>query len=191
MDAVLKQEPRDEPMALMARLNDRLPPGVRIHHWDALPAYASTVGDLALLSRWRWEVPPAQRIHAEAKVAAFLEQKEWPWHRGASTSEAPLDLRTLVSELRWSEDALGFATRMGTSQAINPLKMLGAILELDPERVTGLVRMGVDLKADQRLDRAERFVPKLKNMYEDAVLLGGGSNITLVDEDDDEPIHLG
>jgi len=49
----------------------------------------------------------------------------------------------------------------------------------------------VDLKPDARVGQAERFEPKLKNMYEDAVLLGGGSNIVLVDEDDDEPIQLG
>lgn len=191
MDAALKQEPRDEPMALMARLNDRLPEGLRIHQWDLLPDYASEVGDLALFSRWRWEVPPGQRIHAEAKVAAFLESNVWPWDRGASKSDAPMDLRALVSEMRWEEGALEFATRMGAFHAINPLKMLGAIFDLDPARIAGLVRTGVDLKPDPRLDRAERFVPKLKNMYEDAVLLGGGSNIILVDGDDDEPIRLG
>lgn len=191
MDAVLKQEPRDEPKALMAQLNERLPEGLRIHQWDRLPDYASEVGDLALRSHWRWEVPPGQRIHAEAKAAAFLELDAWPWDRGASKADAPLDLRTLVPEMRYEDGALWFATRMGAFHAINPLKMLGAILDLDPVRIAGLVRTGVDLKPDPRLDRAERFAPKLKNMYEDAVLLGGGSNIILVDDDDDEPIRLG
>lgn len=191
MDAVLKQEPRDEPGALMARLNGRLPEGLRIQQWDRLPDYASEVGDLALLSRWCWKVPSGQRIHVEAKVTDFLELKAWPWDRGASKADAPLDLRTLVSDMRCEEGVLWFATRMGAFHAINPLKMLGAILDLDPALIVGLVRMGVDLKPDPRLDRAERFVPKLKNMYEDAVLLGGGSNIILVDEDDDEPIRLG
>lgn len=191
MDAVVKQEPRDEPMTLMARLNERLPEGLRIHQWDLLPDYASEVGELALLSRWRWEVPSGQWLHAEAKVAAFLELNVWPWDRGASKADAPLDLRALVSGLCWEAGALEFATRMGAFYAINPLKMLGAILDLDPACIAGLVRTGVDLKPDPRLDRAERFVPKLKNMYEDAVLLSGGSNIILVDEDDDEPIRLG
>ncbi len=191
MDAVLKQEPRDQPMALMAQLNNRLPEGLRLHQWDLLPDYASEVGDLALFSRWRWEVPPGQRIHAEAKVAAFLELNVWPWDRGASKADGPLDLRALVSGMCWEAGALEFATRMGAFYALNPLKLLGAILDLDPARIAGLVRTGVDLKPDPKLDRAERFVPKLKNMYEDAVLLGGGSNIILVDEDDDEPIRLG
>jgi hypothetical protein len=191
MDAVLKQEPLDEPMALMARLNDRLPDGLQIHRWDILPSYASEVGELALLSRWRWEVPPVQRIQVEAKVAAFLERGVWPWDRGPSKSDAPLDLRVLVPEMRCEKGVLRFATSMGAFHAINPLKVLGAVLDLNPVGIEGLIRMGVDLKPDPRLDRAERFVPKLKNMYEDAVLLGGGSNITLVDEDDDEPIRLG
>jgi radical SAM-linked protein len=191
MDAVLKREPQELPLALMARLNHRLPSGLRVHQWNVLPLHASEVGDLAQSSRWRWEVPPEQRSHAEAKVAAFLERDVWPWHRGASKAEAPLDLRTLVSEMRWEEGALCFATRMGAFQAINPLKMLGAILELAPARIVGIVRTGLDMKPDARLSQAERFVPKLKNMYEDAVLLGGGSNIILVDDDDDEPIRLG
>jgi hypothetical protein len=80
---------------------------------------------------------------------------------------------------------------MGAHQAINPLKMLGAILGVEAQRITGLLRIAVDLKPDPRLGQAERFQPKLKNMYEDAVLLSGGSNIVLVDEDDDEPIRLG
>lgn len=191
MDAVLKQEPLDEPLALMARLNRRLPEGLRIHQWDSLPGYASAVGDLALLARWCWEVPLGLRNQAGTKVAAFLERDAWPWDRGTSKSDAPLDLRSIVSEMRWEGSALCFATRMGAFHAINPLKMLGAVLDLDPIQIVGFVRTGVELKPDPRLGQAERFEPKLKNMYEDAVLLGGGSNIILVDEDDDEPIRLG
>ena len=80
---------------------------------------------------------------------------------------------------------------MGPHLAVNPLKLLGAVLGLEPADITGLVRTGVDYDPDPRLGQADRFEPKLKNMYEDAVLLGGGSNIVLVDEDDDEPTILG
>ena len=191
MDAVLKQEPTEDPPGLMARLNRRLPEGLRVHGWDALPGYASAVGDLALLSHWRWDVVPDQRLRLENKVASFLNSNSWPWERGTAKSEVPLDLRHLITKMHWEEGALCFATRMGVFSAINPLKMLGAILELDPARMKGMVRTAVDLKPDARVGQAERFEPKLKNMYEDAVLLGGGSNIVLVDEDDDEPIQLG
>ena len=191
MDAVLKRESEEAPAALLARLNQRLPPGLRIHHWDPLPGYAAEVSDLALLSHWRWEVAPGLRYVLEPTVTAFLAASTWPWDRGAAKSQEPLDLRQLVPELHWDQDALCFATRMGAFQAFNPMKLLGAILGLDPASIVDLVRTAIDLKADARLGQSDRFEPKLKNMYEDAVLLGGGSNIVLVDEDDDEPIHLG
>jgi hypothetical protein len=191
MDAVLKQEPADDPAALMARLNHRLPEGVRLHQWMALPGYASQVGDLALLSHWRWEVPPEYRLLAVEKVASFLKASRWPWDRGAFHPDGPVDLRSLVPEMLWDATVLCFSTRLGPHQAINPLKVLGAILGVEAKGIGGLIRFAVDLKPDPRLGQAERFQPKLKNMYEDAVLLGGGSNIILVDEDDDDPIRLG
>ena len=190
MDAVLRQEPKDGPAALMARLNHRLPEGVRVHQWTVLPGYASQVSELAVLSRWRWEVPPEDKALVMGRIASFLEASRWPWDRGTSLRDVPVDLRSVVSEILWEDSALSFSTRMEGHQAINPLKMLGAILGVEAPHVVGLVRTAVELKPDQRLGQAERFQPKLKNMYEDAVLLGGGSNIILVDEDDDEPIHL-
>jgi radical SAM-linked protein len=190
MDALLRQEPEDDPVDLMTRLNHRLPEGLCIHQWMALPRYASPVSDLAILSRWRWEVAPELRPLALEKIASFLAASHWPWDRGSSFRDGPVDLRNVVSDLLWNESTLCFSTRMEGYQAINPLKMLGAILGLDVSRMVGLIRTAVDLKPDPRLEQAERFQPKLKNMYEDAVLLGGGSNIILVDEDDDDPILL-
>jgi hypothetical protein len=191
MDGVLKRGPGDEPPLVMARLNHRLPAGLHIHHWESLPDYATPVADLARLSHWRWEVSPGQRHHVEAGISAFLAREVWPWDRAGLKAGVPLDLRCFVSGVHWEGDTLCFATGMGAFHAINPLKVLGAILGSDPSRITGLHRTAVELKPDTRLAQAERFEPKLKNMYEDAVLLSGGSNITLVDEDDDEPIHLG
>ncbi len=49
----------------------------------------------------------------------------------------------------------------------------------------------MELGEDPRLLQADRFQPKLHNMYEDAVLLGAEGNIRIVDEDDEEPIRLG
>jgi hypothetical protein len=191
MDAVLRKEPEDSPEDLMARLNQRLPEGLSIHQWLALPGYASPVSELALLSRWRWEVPQGLRELCRDRVASFLESSCWPWDRGASHPDGPVDLRHLMPEIHWEEPTLCLATRMGAFQAINPLKMLGALLGLPASSILGLVRLAVELKPDPRLGQADRFQPKLKNMYEDAVLLSGGSNIVLIEEDDDEPIRLG
>jgi hypothetical protein len=191
MDAVLKREPLEPPADLLARLNRRLPSGLRVERWDALPLYASALADLAVLSRWRWEVPGEHLVLAKSRIELFLRSASWPWHRGPGKAEEALDLRRHLSDLAWEGEALVFATRMGPFQALNPLKALGAILGLEPAQIRGLTRIGVDLQADVRLAEGERYAPKLKNMYEDAVLLGSGSNITLVDEEDDEPIRLG
>lgn len=191
MDALLKREPAEAPGELMARLNRRLPEGVHIHQWTQLPGYATPVSELARRSHWAWKADAVLRVRVEARVAAFLQAETWIWDRGIPKAEAALDLRTIVSGMEWTGEELRFETRMDSHQALNPLKLLGAVLDLDPTAVKGLVRAGVDLDPDPRLGQADRFEPKLKNMYEDAVLLAGGSNITLVDEDDDEPIHLG
>ena len=190
MDAVLTREPQESPVDLMARLNRRLPEGLRIHQWNSLPGYAAGVGELAVLSHWRWLTPVKVRTQVEQRLAAFMAAEAWPWDRGDAKSGGPLNLRHIVQDLRWEDGALCFSTRMGAFLALNPVKVLTAILALDSTCVAGLVRTAVDLRPDARLDQAERFEPKLKNMYEDAVLLGGGSNIVLVDEDDDEPLLL-
>ena len=191
MDAVLKREPPEDPLNLVARLNRRLPAGLRIEQWTPLPSYAAPVCELALLSHWRWEPSSEARSAAAGRVSAFLAAEVWPWDRGGAKTDAPLDLRRVVRNMRWEGDCLCFSTLMGAHHALNPLKVLMAILGSESMDRAGLVRTGVELKPDARLGQAERFEPKLKNMYEDAVLLGGGSNIILVDEDDDEPLRLG
>ncbi|HLP29913.1 MAG TPA: DUF2344 domain-containing protein [Geothrix sp.] len=190
-DVVLRQEPAGAPGELTARLNRRLPEGLQVQRWESLPVYAAPVADLARLSHWRWEVPSAHRARVEAAVARFNASATWPWDRAGARAEAPLDLRSILGDLAWSGGALTFSSRMGEYLALNPLKALGAVTGLEAGQVAGLVRAGVELKPDPRLAQAERFEPKLKNMYEDAVVLGAGSNIVLVDEDDDEPLRLG
>jgi hypothetical protein len=76
-------------------------------------------------------------------------------------------------------------------KALSPLKLLGAIFGLEPAAIQGLVRLKIHLGPDPREGQAERFETKLKNIYEDATLLSAGGNITLVDEEDDEPMVLG
>ncbi len=191
MDAVLREEPEDRPATLMARLNHRLPEGLHLHQWMVLPGYASQVSDLAILSHWRWQVPTECRLLVRDKVSFFLEASRWLWDRGNSHPDGPVDLRDLIPEMHWEDSALCFSTRMGVHQAVNPLKMLRAIFGVEAPAITCLIRTAVDLKPDPRLGQADRFQPKLKNMYEDAMLLAGGSNIVLVDEDDGDPIQLG
>ena len=191
LDAVFKREPAEAVDVLLAALNQRLPPGLWVRRWDPLPNHASPVAELALQAFWSWTVPIALLPRVEAAVVAFQAAEAWPWDRGGTRTEAPLDLRRILGAWAWTGRSLSFRQRLGEHLALNPLKALGAVLGLEPAALAGLRRTGVDLKPDPRLARGDRYAPKLKNMYEDAVLLAGGSNITLVDDDDDEPLRLG
>ena len=191
LDVLLRREPAEGPDVILVRLNRRLPDGLQIHQWTLLPGYATGLGELALKSHWRWEVPMGLHGRIETGVSAFLAAETWPWDRGGAKADEPLDLRHIVGDVRWEDGALCFSTLMGDFNALSPLKVLSGTFDMDPNYFTGLVRTAVVLKPDARLSQSERFEAKLKNMYEDAVLLGGSSNIVLIDEDDDEPIRLG
>ena len=191
LDAVFKREPAGAVGDLVAALNQRLPPGLCASRWEPLPNHASPVAELALQAFWRWEVPLDLLPRVEAAVAAFQAAETWLWDRGGTRTEATLDLRRILSAWGWAGPSLSFSQRLGEHAALNPLKALGAVVGLDPAGLRGLRRTGVDLKPDPRLAKGDRYAPKLKNMYEDAVLLAGGSNITLVDDEDDEPLRLG
>ncbi len=193
-EAVFRVGSLEAPELLMNRLNGRLPEGLRVHRWEAHAPYASPLGELADASHWRWNCPIDQADEARLRTAVFLSAAEWLWEKGGRVEGRKqlkqMDLRPLVTELRWEGEVLFSTTRMGSTEAGNPLKIHAAILGLDPSALRGLQRLSLDLRPDPRLAQAERFEPKLKNMYEDAVLLGGGSNITLVDDEDDEPLRL-
>lgn len=187
MDAVMNREPLESPEEIIHRMNLRLPEGLRLRQWRTIPGYAAPVADLALSFQWHWDIPGAMAGEVDHALAAFLSSPECPWARGGSI----LDLRKLLRDISRERGGLRFTTPAGPQLALNPLKVLGAALGLEPARITGLSRTGVNQKSDTRLSQGQRFEPKLRNMYEDAVLLGSGSNITLVEEDDDEPLRLG
>lgn len=191
LDLVLRREPAEAPALLLARLNERLPEGLCCTQWEVLPAFATPLADLSLAAHWCWEVPAELKAGVAQTVATFLAAEAWPWQRSDAKTEGIVDLRKFLLEPTWAETRLEFRTPMGSYMGLNPLKALGALLDLPPTAIAGLQRTSIGLRPDARLAQADRFAPKLKNMYEDAVLLAGGSNITLVDEDDDEPLLLG
>jgi hypothetical protein len=102
-----------------------------------------------------------------------------------------VEIRSLVETMAWQGPALEFRTSLPPGQALNPRKLLGAILGAEPASIVTLERLGLELADDPRLLQADRYEPKLHNMFEDAVLLEAGSHIRIVDGDDDEPIILG
>ena len=190
----LSEPAREAPEALVHRLNARLPEGLDITAWEELPTWASPASDLAREAHYRWPCDlPADRL--QPKLDAFLGAPRFllgkPGKRGGQKEEKQVDLRPHVTDLHLDRNFLRFTMPLSAGTALNPLKLLGAILEREPGTLVGLCREAIRFEEDPRLAKAERFETKLKNLYEDATLLTGGGHITLVDEDDDEPMILG
>ncbi|HJV23654.1 MAG TPA: TIGR03936 family radical SAM-associated protein [Holophagaceae bacterium] len=185
------REPVDE---VVHRLNDRLPVGLELVAWAELPTWASASTGLAREAHFAWPctLPPEE---VRAKVETFLASAAFPMGKAGKVegqkAEKLVDLRPHVTEMHLDRGVLRFTMALQSGVALNPLKLLGGILGLEAGALQGLLREDVILEEDPRLAKAERFETKLKNIYEDATLLTSGGNITLVDEDDDEPMVLG
>jgi radical SAM-linked protein len=191
LEVQLRRGVADDP-GLLDRLNHRLPAGLNLLDWSEQPVWASPVAELCETAQWRWT---SKDLDAPGRVAAFLGAEAFFLDKVGKVEghkqDKRVDLRPLVLEMAWDGETLAFTTALKAAPALNPLKLLGAILDRAPETLTGLRRVGFTLAEDARLQKSDRYTAKLKNMYEDAVLLGAASNITLVDEDDDEPLSLG
>lgn len=185
--------PMDE---LPVRLNAHAAEGLRFLRCETVPNYATPVAELCRSARWRWRCPALLLDEARAKVDVFLQaatfELEKPGKTGGQKGVKRIEIRALVEAMTWQGCCLDFTTRIALGQAPNARKLLGAILGLEPAAVADLERLGLDLAEDPRLQQAERFEPKLHNMYEDAVLLDSGGHIQIIDGDeDDEPLVLG
>ena len=190
LEAQLKRS--GETADLLERLNRRLPSGLRLLEWRELPVWATPASDLCLAATWAWASDgPAARGAVEAFLASEAFHLEKVGKVEGQKQEKRIDLRPLVLQMDWEGEDLRFTTSLGGAAALNPSKLLGAILGRAPESLTGLRRTGFHMAEDARLKKGDRYTAKLKNMYEDAVLLGAASNITIVDEDEDEPLSLG
>jgi radical SAM-linked protein len=188
-DATLQEGPGLNMEALADQINASGPPGLKILQCALVSNHASPVSDLCCRAHWRWACPEPLRERARAAMAGFEAAECFEWERPGKAKR--IDIRPLLKEIHWEGDALAFQTRLAQGEATNPQKLLAAILGLAPEAIQGLTRLRVELRDDPRVLQAHKFEPKLHNMFEDAVLLEAGSNIRIVDEDDDEPLLLG
>lgn len=190
LDVALKRSAESED--LLDRLNRRLPSGLALLSWEELPAWATPVAELCDTAEWSW---PCDDPEAGAKIAAFLASDSFFLDKAGKVEgqkqEKRVNLRPAVLNMAVEDGVLRFRTALAVNPALSPLKLLGAILSRAPETITGLRRTGFGMVEDPRLKQGDRYTAKLKNMYEDAVLLGASSNITIVDEEDDEPLSLG
>jgi hypothetical protein len=192
LDATLNAAPAAD---LPEAANRCAPAGLRLLDAVTLPPYAQTAMELAHAARWFWPCPPDQRDEAEMRMAAFLAADRFEIEKGGKVDGRKtlkrVEVRGMVREAAWEAGGLAFTTRLEHGEGMNPAKLLAGILGLEAAALAGLERRGLELADDPRLKQQDRYAPKLKNIFEDAVLLGAGGNLVLVDEDDDEPLVLG
>lgn len=179
---------------LPALINAHAPEGLAVLQCLQVPNYASPVAELCRAAHWRWTCPEPELDQARERIDGFIRSERFeidkPAKIGGQKGLKRVDIRPLLEDCRWAGGDLLFRTRIAPGEAANPRKLLAAILGPGLE-IQGLERTAVDLGEDPRLLQAEKFEPKLHNMFEDAVLLGAEGNIRIVEEDDDEPLKLG
>jgi radical SAM-linked protein len=193
-DVVLLEAPPVPLPELPALVNAHAPRGLAVLQCLQVPNYASPVAELCRAAHWRWTCPREELEAAREGLEAFIRCERFEIEKtgkiDGQKGAKRVDIRPLMEACRWEGAAFLFRTRIAPGEAVNPRKLLAAILgpRLD---VQGLARTAVDLAEDPRLLQAERFQPKLHNMFEDAVLLGAEGNIRVVDDEEDEPLVLG
>lgn len=195
VDLVLQHRPEGEPQAWLKTLRKAAPEGLGFSLMEIVPPYATPVLELSKEAEWAWPCPEPLFEQAQARVAAFLAAESFELKKSGKADGAKalksIEVRPLLKRAQWEGQTLLFTLRLAPGEALNARKLLGGILDLDPTKLEGMIRRRVVLAEDRRLQQAEKFESKLKNIYEDAVLLGEGSNLVIVDEDDDEPLVLG
>ncbi len=194
-DAELSPMPKEIQDSLLAKRNGAAPPGLGFLGCAALPAYATPVLELSRLAHWRWHCPAELQPAAGVKLSAFEAATDFCIEKtgkiGGQKSVKRIEVRQQVESLSWENGALSFTTRISAKEALNPQKLLAGILGVEAAAISGIERLAVELADDPRIHQAERFEPKLRNIYEDAVLLSAGPNLQIIDEDEDEPLHIG
>jgi hypothetical protein len=173
-----------------SRLTAHCPPGLKLLHARLVPNHSSAILELARQARWRWNCPEDLRDLARPRLEAFRRASSFEiektgkvdGHKGLKR----IEVRAFVLDMAWAEDTLLFSTWLQPGMAPSPLKLLAGILGVDSTRIKGLSRLEVLLAEDARLAEANKYEPKLHNIYEDAVLLESDGPVRRIEEDDDE-----
>jgi len=188
-DITLESALREPPNVTLARLKPYCADGLEILGIEQIPIHASSVAELCETAHWRWFCPVELFPRAVIKFKEFADSDSFQINKTGKVdgkkSVKSIEVRRLIQELRWDGDVLGFSTRIIQGQALNPQKLFGGILDVLPEHLGKFRRERIDLKHDPKLDRTDKFAPKLRNLYEDAVLLESSPNLKIYDEDDD------
>jgi len=191
-DAILREPvPVSE---ILERITSLLPEGLKILDLVEIPNLSSPVLELCREAHWKWVCPQELQVMARERLAQFETSKTFTIQKMGKVEGQKqakrVEVRSMILSMGWDQELLRFSTRIAPGEAMNPVKLLAGILELDPSSIQGLTRERVDLSEDPRLVESGKYETKLHNIYEDAVLLEGGPHIQIEDDEDDEPILI-
>jgi radical SAM-linked protein len=193
-DVALREPPKTPLAELPTSIAPHCPPGLRILQVEEIPNHASPVQELCRRAHWAWKCPSALLPAARESLGQFASATSYTIEKNGKVDGQKqikqVEVRNLVLDMDWEGEVFRFTTRLSSGQALNPIKLLAGVLSLECSAITGLTRLRVELAEDRRLKTAEKYMPKLHNIYEDAVLLESGSNIRIIEEDEDEPTVL-
>lgn len=181
------------PGLLPERVRPHLAPGLEVLEAEEIPLVASPVLDLCRTSIWGWPCPEGLAPAVRSSLEGFLEADHFQIEKTGKVNGQKvlkqIEVRAMVETITWTGDHLHLRTRIEAGEALNPQKLLGGILGMEPSIFEHLYREAVLLGPDPRLEDPQRFETKLHNIFEDAVLLQGGEGPTF-HEDDDEILSL-
>lgn len=193
MDVILREAPSSSLSDLAETIQHHCPDGIRILEILQIPNISSPVLELCRKAHWRWTCPSEFQDLARQRLNVFESSETFTIEKNGKVDGHKqikhVEVRHLFRSMAWEEETFCFSTHIAPGEATNPVKILAGILGLEPAAIQGLVRQRVELREDHRLAHQNKYETKLHNIYEDAVLLDGGTSPQVIEEDD-EPIVL-
>jgi len=180
---------------LIGLLKPHCPPGLEMLGIEQIPLHASPISELCETAHWTWFCPPQMLQGATKKIEEFANSENFQISKVGKVDgekhEKSIEVRHLVLDLGWESDALCFSTKIVQGQALNPQKILAGIMGLEPSALGKFQRRRLGFKQDPRLGRHDKYATKLRNLYEDAVLLESGPVVNVYSDDEDDVLYLG
>jgi len=180
---------------LIDQLRPHCPPGLELLGIEQIPLHASPVSELCEAAHWLWFCPPKMLPLAKNKIEEFINSESFQISKVGKVegqkTEKSIEVRHLLFDLSWEAGALRFSTKIVQGQALNPQKIIAGVMGHDAKPLGTFQRQCLSLGQDPKLGRHDKYATKLRNLYEDAVLLESGPNVIICDDDEDGVLYLG
>lgn len=176
------------------RLRSCSPEGLDIIGVEQIPLHASSIAELCEEACWRWLCPYELFRDALNKIETFKNSDSFQITKTSKVegkkSTKTIEVRHMVQWIDWDDRDLQFSTKIIQGQALNPQKIIAGIMDVGPEQLGKFQRERIVFKHDPKLNRHDKYAIKLRNLYEDAVLLESGPGLKVIEDDDDDWLSL-